>query len=93
MTRREATNGADGFAMATSRQPQLRGDAANLTIKRIALSANALDKDIARGPAAGFDKYLAKPLRLRDFLEAIADLAEDRPMVAPLGAKAGAVAP
>jgi PAS domain S-box-containing protein len=108
----EATNGADGFAMAKSRQPhlilldvnlpkvngyqvlrQLRADPATAAIKTMALSANALDRDVAQGLAAGFDKYLAKPLRLRDFLEAIADLAEDRPPDAPLAASGEATAP
>lgn len=50
---------------------QLRADARTARIRCIALSANALDDEIARGLAAGFDDYWTKPIRFRPFLDAL----------------------
>lgn len=37
----------------------------------IAISANALPKDIKKGLAAGFDRYLTKPIDLAELLNAV----------------------
>jgi PAS domain S-box-containing protein len=37
----------------------------------VALTANAMPKDVARGKAAGFEEYLTKPLNLASFLDTV----------------------
>ena len=37
----------------------------------IALSANAMPEDIARGLASGFDDYWTKPIKFKPFLDAL----------------------
>jgi CheY-like chemotaxis protein len=37
----------------------------------VAITANALPRDIARGTAAGFAAYLTKPLNIEQFLKTI----------------------
>jgi CheY-like chemotaxis protein len=39
----------------------------------LALSANAMPRDIERGLAAGFFRYLTKPIRVTEFMEALDD--------------------
>jgi two-component system, cell cycle response regulator DivK len=51
---------------------QLKRGAATATIPVIALTALAMKGDEARILAAGCDGYIAKPLRYREFLAAIA---------------------
>ncbi len=46
----------------------LRADTATAHIPIVALSANALPRDIERGLAAGFFRYLTKPIRVGEFL-------------------------
>jgi len=50
---------------------QLRADPATSGIPVIALTANAMPRDIERGLAAGFDRYLTKPIDIGQFTEAI----------------------
>jgi signal transduction histidine kinase/CheY-like chemotaxis protein len=50
---------------------QLRRDPATAAIPVIALSANAMQQDIERGLAAGFARYLTKPVDIDKFNEAI----------------------
>ncbi|HMO47316.1 MAG TPA: response regulator [Rubrivivax sp.] len=50
--------GIDGYEVLR----RLRDDAATRDIPVIAVSANALPADVARGRAAGFDDYLTKPI-------------------------------
>jgi len=50
---------------------QLRSQPATATIPCIALSANAMPDDIARGLASGFDDYWTKPIRFKSFLDAL----------------------
>jgi signal transduction histidine kinase/ActR/RegA family two-component response regulator len=52
----------------------LAGDAATAHIPVVALSANAMPRDIEKGLAAGFFRYLTKPLKLAEFLQTL-DLA------------------
>jgi len=55
----------------------LAGDARTAHIPVLALSANAMPHDIERGLAAGFFRYLTKPIKLGEFLTAL-DLALER---------------
>ena len=52
----------------------LRADAATAHIPVLALSANAVPRDIEKGLEAGFFRYLTKPIRVREFMDAL-DLA------------------
>lgn len=49
----------------------LQEDAATRPIPVLALSANAMPRDIERGLAAGFFRYLTKPIRVAEFMEAL----------------------
>ncbi len=57
----------DGFEVLR----RLRAQPQTSTTPCIALSANAMPEDIARGLAAGFDDYWTKPIRFKPFLEAL----------------------
>ena len=37
----------------------------------VALSANAIPRDIEKGLEAGFFRYLTKPIRVREFMDAL----------------------
>ena len=49
----------------------LRADTLTSHIPVVALSANAMPRDIERGLQAGFFRYLTKPLRVDEFLETL----------------------
>ena len=49
----------------------LRADPATSHIPVIALSANAIPRDIEKGLAAGFFRYLTKPIRVNEFMDAL----------------------
>jgi len=49
----------------------LRADPATAHIPIIALSANAVPRDIAKGLEAGFFNYLTKPIKVTPFMEAL----------------------
>ena len=49
----------------------LRGDAATAHIPVVALSANAIPRDIERGLEAGFFRYLTKPIKVHEFMETL----------------------
>jgi PAS domain S-box-containing protein len=49
----------------------LRADSATAHIPIVALSANAIPRDIERGLEAGFFRYLTKPIRVTEFLETL----------------------
>jgi PAS domain S-box-containing protein len=57
----------DGFEVLR----RLRARPQTAAIRCIALSANAMPEDIARGLAAGFDDYWTKPIQFKPFLEAL----------------------
>jgi CheY-like chemotaxis protein len=59
--------GMNGFAALRI----LLADPATMTIPVIALSANAMPRDLARGMQAGFHRYLTKPVRVPDFFESV----------------------
>jgi CheY-like chemotaxis protein len=51
----------------------LQADPATADILVIALSANAMPLDIDRAQRAGFFRYLTKPIKLEEFMEALED--------------------
>ncbi|MEP7299074.1 MAG: PAS domain-containing protein [Burkholderiales bacterium] len=57
----------DGFEVLR----QLRAHAETARIPSIALSANAMPADIERALAAGFEDYWTKPIRFKEFIDAL----------------------
>lgn len=49
----------------------LRADPSTAHIPIIALSANAVPRDIEKGLAAGFFNYLTKPIKVNQFMDAL----------------------
>ncbi|MDB6018274.1 MAG: Aerobic respiration control sensor protein ArcB [Pedosphaera sp.] len=49
----------------------LRDDPATAHIPIIALSANAMPRDIEKGLAAGFFRYLTKPIKIKEFMDTL----------------------
>jgi CheY-like chemotaxis protein len=49
----------------------LRDDPATARIPVLAISANAMPEDVRKGLEAGFFRYLTKPIRVNEFLEAL----------------------
>jgi PAS domain S-box-containing protein len=49
----------------------LHGDSATAHIPVIALSANAMPRDIAKGLKAGFFRYLTKPIKVKEFMDTL----------------------
>ena len=49
----------------------LRADPATAHIPVIALSANAMPHDVARGLEAGFFRYLTKPIKVEEFMHTL----------------------
>ncbi len=49
----------------------LRADPATAHIPVIALSANAMPRDIERGLEAGFFRYLTKPIKVAEFMDTL----------------------
>ncbi|MGZ5198986.1 MAG: PAS domain-containing hybrid sensor histidine kinase/response regulator [Telluria sp.] len=50
---------------------RLRADPATAHIPVLALSANAVPRDIEKGLEAGFFRYLTKPIRVHEFMDAL----------------------
>jgi signal transduction histidine kinase len=61
--------GMDGYQVLQA----LRADPTLREVPVIAMSADAMPHDVQRGLAAGFDRYIAKPVNLEALLRAIAD--------------------
>jgi PAS domain S-box-containing protein len=49
----------------------LREDSVTLHIPVLAISANAMPRDVEKGLEAGFLRYLTKPIRVKEFMEAL----------------------
>ena len=49
----------------------LRADPSTAHIPIIALSANALPRDIEKGLKAGFFSYITKPIKINEFMDAL----------------------
>jgi CheY-like chemotaxis protein len=54
----------------------LRKDQATKHIPIIALSANAMLRDIEKGLEAGFFRYLTKPIKINEFMNALEEALE-----------------
>jgi CheY-like chemotaxis protein len=54
----------------------LRGDPVTAHIPIVALSANAMPRDIVKGLEAGFFRYLTKPIRVSEFTETLNEALE-----------------
>jgi PAS domain S-box-containing protein len=67
--------GMDGFQVLQA----MRDDAQLRDLPVIALSADAMPRDIQRARAAGFARYIAKPVRLDELLRAFVAILADRP--------------
>ncbi len=50
---------------------KLHADSATAHIPVIALTANAMSRDVAKGMALGFFRYLTKPINITEFLETV----------------------
>lgn len=59
--------GIDGFGVLE----MLATDPDTSLIPVVALSANAMSKDIKKGLAAGFFRYLTKPIRVNEFMDTL----------------------
>jgi CheY-like chemotaxis protein len=59
--------GINGFEA----QKILRSDPATAHIPIIAVSANAMPLDVERGLKAGFFRYITKPIKVNEFMEAL----------------------
>jgi CheY-like chemotaxis protein len=55
----------------------LRSDPATAHIPMLAISANAMPLDIERGLKAGFFRYITKPIKVNEFMEALDVALED----------------
>jgi len=64
----------------------LRSDPATSQIPVIALSANAMPRDIEKGLQAGFFRYLTKPIKVNEFMETL-EVALEYAALAALPAK------
>ena len=49
----------------------LREDPATARIPIVALSANALPRDVEKGLKAGFSHYLTKPIKVNEFMDTL----------------------
>ena len=66
----------------------LRADPATAHIPVVALSANAIPRDIAKGLEAGFFRYLTKPIKVNEFMDAL-DMALKSASAGSVRAKTG----
>ncbi len=49
----------------------LRGDPATAHIPVVALSANAMPRDVEKGLQAGFFRYMTKPIKISEFMDTL----------------------
>ncbi len=64
----------------------LRGDPLTAHIPVVALSANAMPRDVEKGLQAGFFRYLTKPIKVNEFMETL-EVALEYAALAPVPAK------
>jgi CheY-like chemotaxis protein len=64
----------------------LRGDLATAHIPVVALSANAMPRDVEKGLQAGFFRYLTKPIKVNEFMETL-EVALEYAALAPVPVK------
>ena len=61
----------DGTLINGRTSPILREDPATAHIPVVALSANAMPRDIEKGLQAGFFRYLTKPIKVNEFMHTL----------------------
>ena len=66
--------GMDGYEVLK----QLRSEASSKDIPVVALSANAMSKDLEAGKKAGFDGYITKPVNVKELLAIVASKLENK---------------
>lgn len=66
--------GMDGYEVLK----QLRSKASSKDIPVVAISANAMDKDLEAGKKAGFDGYITKPINVQELLEIVESKLENK---------------
>ena len=49
----------------------LRADSSTMHIPVVAISANAMPRDIKKGQETGFFRYITKPIKVNEFMEAL----------------------
>ena len=54
----------------------LRSDSTTAHIPVVALSANAMPRDIKKGLDLGFFRYLTKPIKINEFMDALEEALE-----------------
>ena len=54
----------------------LRSDPATADIPVVALSANAMPRDVSKGLKAGFFRYITKPIKIQEFMGALEEAME-----------------
>jgi CheY-like chemotaxis protein/anti-sigma regulatory factor (Ser/Thr protein kinase) len=54
----------------------LRADPATMNIPVVAISANAMPRDIKKGLKAGFFRYITKPIKVNEFMDALDEVLE-----------------
>jgi CheY-like chemotaxis protein len=54
----------------------LRADPSTANIPVVALSANAVPRDIKKGLQAGFFRYVTKPIKINEFMDALDEALE-----------------
>jgi CheY-like chemotaxis protein len=62
----------------------LRSDPSTAHIPVVAVSANAMPRDIKKGLQAGFFRYITKPIKVDEFMEAL-DVALEFAEIKPEG--------
>ena len=66
--------GMDGYEVLK----QLRSEASSKDIPVVAISANAMHKDLETGKKAGFDGYITKPINVQELLEIVESKLENK---------------
>ncbi|MDP1918655.1 MAG: PAS domain S-box protein [Myxococcales bacterium] len=73
--------GMDGYQALQ----RLQRDPRTAGIPVLAISANAMAGDVKRGLAAGFVRYLTKPINVAEFMRALDDVLKTQPVVTQAG--------
>jgi CheY-like chemotaxis protein len=86
-----AMPGGDGYALI--RQLRRRGPQRGGRVPAIAVSAHAREEDRRRALAAGFERYVTKPVEPAELLAVVREVAARLPVVAGLGSGAADLEP
>lgn len=64
---------AAGHTKPAELSPQIRQNPTTAPIPVVALSTNAMARDVEKGLAAGFFRHLTKPIKINEFMNALDD--------------------